>query len=58
MKFSTELKDYNLNTKFIEWLCGFIDGGPREGKFYINKKTNTNFSFRFEIHLIKMIYFF
>ena len=37
-----------LNGDFNEWLCGFIDG---EGSFYINKKTNTTFSFRFEIHL-------
>ena len=37
-----------LNGDFNEWLCGLIDG---EGSFYINKKKNTTFSFRFDIHL-------
>jgi len=47
--FSTELKkNSSLNNEFKEWLCGLIDG---EGHFYINKKSETVFSFRFEIHL-------
>lgn len=46
--FSTLIKNYSLNSEFQEWLCGLIDG---EGHFYINKKTNKNFSFIFEIHL-------
>lgn len=48
--FSTEYikKNSSLNNEFKEWLCGLIDG---EGHFYINKKSNTVFSFRFEIHL-------
>ena len=37
-----------LKDDFFEWLCGLIDG---EGSFYINKKKNTTFSFRFDIHL-------
>lgn len=50
-KFSTKttvLSASTLKGDFIEWLCGLIDG---EGSFYINKKTNTTFSFRFDIHL-------
>jgi intein-encoded DNA endonuclease-like protein len=38
----------NLDEKFSEWLRGFIDG---EGHFYINVRSDTSFSFRFEIHL-------
>ena len=33
-----------ITLDFIEWLRGFVDG---EGHFYINKKTETTFSFRF-----------
>jgi len=47
-KLSTGFKNNScLSNEFKEWLCGLIDG---EGHFYINKKSNTVFSFRFEIH--------
>lgn len=34
--------------KFIDWFRGFTDG---EGHFYINMKSLTVCSFRYEIHL-------
>ena len=48
-KYSTKIAVLStLKDDFFEWLCGLIDG---EGSFYINKKKNTTFSFRYDIHL-------
>lgn len=40
--------DRLFSDDFMEWFRGFSDG---EGHFYINIKSNTRVSFRFEIHL-------